>query len=100
MDKTALPSLATITLDDIASGLDENRFTSVDLVRAYIARIHEVNQHVNAVLEINPDAIDIAQKLDSERRRQGRRGYVSLSFTMLSILTHLLQTLTWRPYPS
>ncbi|KAI0868070.1 glutamyl-tRNA amidotransferase subunit A [Hypoxylon argillaceum] len=74
MDKTALPSLATITLDDIASGLDENRFTSVDLVRAYIARIHEVNQHVNAVLEINPDAIDIAQKLDSERKRQGRRG--------------------------
>ncbi|KAI1368528.1 glutamyl-tRNA amidotransferase subunit A [Xylaria arbuscula] len=74
VENSAPPLLATITLDDIASGLDENRFTSVDLVRAYIARINEVNRDVNAVLEINPDAITAAQDLDDERRRQGRRG--------------------------
>ncbi|KAI0506424.1 glutamyl-tRNA amidotransferase subunit A [Xylaria bambusicola] len=74
VENSAPPLLATITLDDIANGLDENRFTSVDLVQAYIARINEVNRDVNAVLEINPDAITIAHDLDNERRCQGRRG--------------------------
>lgn len=68
------PSLLTITIDEISRGLDENKFTSVDLVRAYIARIKEVNDDVHAVLEVNPDAITIARQLDKERKQYGRRG--------------------------
>ncbi|KAG5804317.1 hypothetical protein H9Q74_005164 [Fusarium xylarioides] len=69
-----LPALATATIDDIAHALDKNHFTSVDLVRAYIARVEDVNHVVNAVLEINPDAMSTAAELDRERRTQGRRG--------------------------
>ncbi|KAI1456088.1 glutamyl-tRNA amidotransferase subunit A [Annulohypoxylon moriforme] len=72
--KDISPSLLTITIDEIAKGLDENKLTSVDLVRAYLARIDEVNNLVHAVLEVNPDAIAIAHELDQDRMQRGRRG--------------------------
>ncbi|KAI1087071.1 glutamyl-tRNA amidotransferase subunit A [Rostrohypoxylon terebratum] len=72
--KDASPSLLTITIDEISRGLDGNKFTSVDLVRAYLERIKEVNDDIHAVLEINPDAVTIAHQLDKERKQNGRRG--------------------------
>jgi amidase len=69
-----LPSLLNITLEQVAEGLDSKRFTSVDLVKAYIARIEECNEEFRAVLQINPDAVHVAKLLDQERGRSGRRG--------------------------
>ncbi|EAU31864.1 predicted protein [Aspergillus terreus NIH2624] len=43
--------------------------------RAYVARIHEVNTTLHMVLEINPDAVDIARQLDAERERGVVRRY-------------------------
>ncbi len=37
--------------------------TSEALVLAYIERIHRYNPLINAVLEINPDALEIARNL-------------------------------------
>ena len=54
--------------------MDARHFTSVDLTNAYIARIKEVDDVFRAVLEINKDAIPIAQSLDDELKRTGRRG--------------------------
>ncbi|GGG14848.1 amidase [Paenibacillus albidus] len=48
--------------------------SSEDLVRAYIERIHSYNPLINAVLEINPEALDIARSLDQERYATGSRG--------------------------
>lgn len=48
-------------------GLEAGLFTSVDLVHAYIDRIKEVNSTLHAVTELNPDAVTIAQQLDTER---------------------------------
>lgn len=42
-------------------------FTSVDLVKAYLARIAEVNPILHAVNEVNPDALAIAADLDAQR---------------------------------
>ncbi|KAL7895173.1 amidase signature domain-containing protein [Trichoderma sp. SZMC 28014] len=64
----AFPPLLDATLADLRSGLDKNLFTSVDLVRAYIDRIQEVNPALKAVTEINPDALCIAEERDAERR--------------------------------
>lgn len=61
------PTLLDATLDELRFGLDSGSFTSVDLVRAYIARIDEVNGLLHAVTEINPDAISIASSKDRER---------------------------------
>lgn len=76
MGGDTVPSLVTITIDEIGYGLDHGTFTAVHLVNAHIARIHEVNQVFNAVLEINPDALDIAKELDAEMKVHGRRGFV------------------------
>jgi amidase len=69
-----LPSLLNITLEQVAEGLEGGKFTSVDLVKAYIARIEESNEEFWSVLEINPDAIRVAELLDRERSRSGSRG--------------------------
>jgi amidase len=48
------------------------RLTSEDLTREYIARIVALDQHgpgVNSVIELNPDALDMAKHADKLRRQ-------------------------------
>lgn len=69
-----IPSLIDATVDELAEGLANGAFTSVDLVNAYIARILEVNSTLHVVTEINPDALAIASQLDHERANGTSRG--------------------------
>ena len=71
---TSFPALVNVTLDDLQNGLQQNLFTSVDLVTAYVDRITEVNGSLHAVTEINPDAVAIATELDNERAQGKSRG--------------------------
>ena len=64
------------TLWELSDCLDKRGFTSRDLVKTYIARIHEVYHLFNAVIEINPDALSIAERLDEEQpAREGEGNY-------------------------
>ncbi|OAX34667.1 amidase [Rhizopogon vinicolor AM-OR11-026] len=69
-----LPDLLYATIDDLQLGLAAGTFTSVDLVKAYLARINEVNPVLHAVIETNPDALSIAASLDTERAGGSTRG--------------------------
>jgi amidase len=54
-----------------------NRLTARSLIETYLARIESIDRsgpRLNAVLELNPDALAIADALDAERRAQGPRG--------------------------
>lgn len=62
------PSLLDVELDDLVMGMEKQMFTSVDLVRAYTARILEVNSTLHMVTELNPDALAIASSLDAQRK--------------------------------
>jgi len=66
--------LIDVTIEDVMKALDDGLFTSVDLTRAYLTRIDEVNPQFNAITEVNPDALDIAAQLDSERAEGNSRG--------------------------
>jgi amidase len=68
------PSLSSITIEELTSGLETGCFTSVDLVNTYLARIAEVNDDLHAIIELNPDAISIAASLDAERKNGTVRG--------------------------
>ncbi len=68
------PSLYNATLAQLTYGLESGCFTSVDLVKAYLARIDEVNDKLHAVIVTNPDALSIAAQLDAERANGHRRG--------------------------
>lgn len=58
----------------LQSAMESGAITAEELVQAYLERIRRYNAKVNAVLEINPDAIAIARELDQERAVKGRRG--------------------------
>lgn len=69
-----LPSLYSATIDELNTGLESKCFTSADLVQAYLSRIDEVNDELHAVIELNPDALEIAASLDAERSNGTTRG--------------------------
>ena len=55
-------------LVSMQKAMSSGECTSEAFVLAYIERIHRYNPLINAVLEINPDALEIARNLDHERK--------------------------------
>jgi amidase len=69
--------LDEITLSELQEGMKSGRFTSRSLVEKYSARIDEVDKNgpaVNSVIQMNPDALAIAEQLDREFKAKGPRG--------------------------
>jgi amidase len=69
--------LEELTIAELSSGMDEGRWTSKAITRAYLERIEATNLHgpeLHAVIETNPDAEAIAQRLDDERATGLLRG--------------------------
>ncbi|MDG6965389.1 MAG: amidase, partial [Nitrososphaerota archaeon] len=57
--------------------MEAGELTSRALVQGYLDRIAKVDRagpKLNSVIEVNPDALKIARRLDEERRRKGPRG--------------------------
>ncbi|HTL16677.1 MAG TPA: amidase family protein, partial [Patescibacteria group bacterium] len=57
--------------------IDRRKASAASLTRKYLARIKAIDQagpRLNAVIELNPDALAIAEELDRERLTKGRRG--------------------------
>ncbi|OJT10452.1 hypothetical protein TRAPUB_13051 [Trametes pubescens] len=70
------PDLYEASIAELQDGLQKGVFTSVDLVKAYFARIEEVNHQgptLRAVIELNPSALAQAAELDLERQKSGPR---------------------------
>jgi amidase len=61
-------------ISTMQAAMESGTVRSEDLVNAYLGRIQKYDLKINAVLEINPDAIEIARTLDQERRERGSRG--------------------------
>ena len=74
---TITVNLDEISLDTLRTYLDDGKFTAHTLTQYYLSRIESVDRKgpaVNSVIEVNPDAITIADDLDRERRAKGPRG--------------------------
>jgi amidase len=68
---------AEATIADLQAQMQSGKLTSLALTAAYLQRIAEVDKagpHLNAVIELNPDAAAIARALDQERRAGKVRG--------------------------
>ncbi|WP_144466224.1 amidase family protein [Bacillus nitratireducens] len=66
-----------LTIHDIQKEMEAGHLTSKELVMYYLHRIAKHDQDgpkINSILEINPDAIFIAEALDYERKTKGVRG--------------------------
>jgi amidase len=69
--------LEEITITELQEGMKSGRFTARSLVEKYTKRIEDIDKRgpsVNAIIEMNPDALSIAQELDRERKAKGPRG--------------------------
>jgi len=65
------------TIAQLQTAMDSGRESAVSLARKYLQRIEEIDKRgpaINAVIELNPDALAIARALDAERKAKGPRG--------------------------
>lgn len=64
--------LNEITIDALQQKMQRGELSAVDITNKYLNRIHAIdknNQQLNAIIELNPDAISIAKKMDEERKQ-------------------------------
>ncbi|HEY3861143.1 MAG TPA: amidase [Verrucomicrobiae bacterium] len=65
------------TIGQLHAAMQAGRLTAAALTRHYLGRIHALDRsgpRLNSVIEINEDALSIAQALDRERKARGPRG--------------------------
>ncbi len=69
--------LDEITIADLQKAFQSGQHSSRSVTEKYLARIQDIDKagpKVNSVIEVNPDALQIADALDKERKSKGPRG--------------------------
>jgi amidase len=69
--------LDEIRIDGVQKAFQSGQYSSRSLTEKYLARIQEIDKAgpmVNSVIDLNPDALQIADALDQERKAKGSRG--------------------------
>ncbi|KAL7610078.1 hypothetical protein Lser_V15G11361 [Lactuca serriola] len=66
------------TIPEIQTAFKQNKLTSKDLVEFYIHEIQKLNPIYRAVIEVNPDALQEAQKADEERKANAPKSRLGL----------------------
>ncbi len=72
--------LDEITVRGLQAGMEEGRLTSRRITELYLGRIEAVDRDgegrpgLHSVIEVNPEALSVAEALDRERKEKGPRG--------------------------
>jgi amidase len=69
--------LEEMTIADLQEGMKSGKHSARSLALRYLARIESIDRNgpaLNSIIEINPDALGIAETLDKERKAKGPRG--------------------------
>jgi amidase len=75
--KVELSELEEMTIADLQEGMKSGKHSARSLAEKYLARIEAIDRKgpaLNSIIETNPDALDIAEALDKERKANGPRG--------------------------
>jgi len=73
----ATPELEEITLDGLQDGMKSGRWTARSIAEGYLGRIDAIDKHgpsINSIIELNPEALAIADAMDRERKAGHVRG--------------------------
>jgi len=79
-DSNVIPrefELDELTIDDLQQAMQAGKYSSRSLTEKYLARIQDIDKagpRINSVIEVNPEALEIAEALDRERKDKGARG--------------------------
>src|SRR5262249_2848761 len=76
---TGIPpfELDEATLASLQDGMKSGKYSARSITQLYLQRIEAIDKQgpsLHSVIEINPDALQIADALDAERRSKGPRG--------------------------
>jgi amidase len=66
-----------ITIADLQDAMKSGKHTARSIAESYLERISQIDKQgpaINSVIELNPDALAIAEVLDKERKDKGARG--------------------------
>jgi amidase len=69
--------LDEITIADLQEGINSGLYTARSITEKYLARIEAIDKQgplLNSVIEVNPDALAIADALDKGRKEKSARG--------------------------
>lgn len=68
-DAEPFPELIEITIPQLQAQMKSEQLTARKLTEMYLERIKQIDTKTHAILEINPDALAIADQLDKERKK-------------------------------
>lgn len=60
--------LEEITVAELQDAMRTGKTSAKEIAQKYLARIGEIDKMINSVIELNPDALKIAEELDRERK--------------------------------
>jgi amidase len=69
--------LEETTISNLADSMASGKYSARSIAEKYLARIEAIDRHgptLRSVIELNPDALSIADALDTERKEKGARG--------------------------
>ena len=66
--------LEEITVAELQDAMKSGKMSAKEIAEKYLARIKEIDGKINSIIEINPDALMIAEQLDAERKSGKLRG--------------------------
>lgn len=66
--------LEEATIPDLQKSMKSGELSAESITRLYLDRINNLNGRLKAIIEVNPEAVTIARRLDRERREKGPRG--------------------------
>src|SRR5690242_3516213 len=73
----ALAEMEEVTIAELQNAMKSGKMSARSIAEKYLARIARLDKHgpaLNAIIELNPDALSIAESLDKERKAKGARG--------------------------
>ena len=73
----ALAEMEEVTIAELQNAMKSGKMSARSIAEKYLARIAKLDKRgpaLNAIIELNPDALSIAESLDKERKAKGVRG--------------------------
>ncbi len=76
-EQTPISNYAEVDIATLQASMEAGELTARELTEYYLRRIDTIDRNgptLNSIIELNPDALMIADALDAERKAQGARG--------------------------
>ncbi|MDM7921697.1 MAG: amidase, partial [Pyrinomonadaceae bacterium] len=70
----AAVKFAEATVAELQQMMKNGELTAVDISEGYLKNIEQLDKRINSIIEINPEALEIADRLDKERKAGKVRG--------------------------